>query len=217
METATAPEPERIRDPERTRALILEAAIAEFAQNGLSGARVDAIAARAGANKRMLYHYFGNKEDLYLATLDQVYASIRTRERGLHLEDLPPLDAMRKLILVTWRHFVEHPEFLSLLATENLHRAKYLQQSRFVRELHSPLVKMIADILERGARSGVLRAGVDPVQLYISIASLGWFYLSNRFTLATIFEQDLESEEALAARAEHIVEVIMGYLRPAAQ
>lgn len=214
METLAAVEPERIRDPERTRALILEAAIAEFAQNGLSGARVDAIAARSGANKRMLYHYFGNKEDLYLAALEHVYAAIRLRERGLHLEDLPPAEAMRKLILVTWRHFIEHPEFLSLLATENLHRAKYLKQSRFVRELHSPLVKMIADILERGAREGVLRSGVDPVQLYISIASLGWFYLSNRFTLGTIFGKDLESAEALDARALHIVEVIMGYLRP---
>jgi AcrR family transcriptional regulator len=214
MDVAAAPETERARDPERTRALILEAAIAEFAQNGLSGARVDAIAARSGANKRMLYHYFGNKEDLYLAALEQVYASIRVRERGLHLEDLPPVEAMRRLILVTWRHFIEHPEFLSLLATENLHRAKYLKQSRFVRELHSPLVKMIADILERGAEEGVLRTGVDPVQLYISIASLGWFYLSNRFTLGTIFDQDLETEAALAARAEHMVEVIMGYLRP---
>jgi AcrR family transcriptional regulator len=214
MEALPAPETERVRDPQRTRALILEAAISEFAQNGLSGARVDAIAARSGANKRMLYHYFGNKEDLYLAALEQVYGTIRARERGLHLEDLPPAEAMRRLILVTWRHFIEHPEFLSLLATENLHQAKYLKQSRFVRELHSPLIKMIADILERGAAQGQLRAGVDPMQLYISIASLGWFYLSNRFTLGTIFEQDLETEGALNTRAQHIVGVIMGYLRP---
>jgi AcrR family transcriptional regulator len=210
----TGPEPDRVRDPERTRGLILEAAVAEFAENGLSGARVDAIAARAGANKRMLYHYFGNKEDLYLAALEHVYVAIRSRERVLHLEDLPPALAMRELVLVTWRHFIEHPEFLSLLVTENLHRARYIRKSGLVRELHSPLVEMIGTVLDRGARSGVLRAGVDPVQLYISIASLGWFYLSNRFTLGTIFDQDLESEAALATRAEHIVEVIMGYLRP---
>ena len=210
----TGPEPDRVRDPERTRGLILEAAVAEFAENGLSGARVDAIAARAGANKRMLYHYFGNKEDLYLAALEHVYVAIRSRERALHLEDLPPALAMRELVLVTWRHFIEHPEFLSLLVTENLHRARHIRKSRLVHELHSPLVNMIADILERGARSGQLRAGVDPVQLYISIASLGWFYLSNRFTLGTIFDQDLESEAALERRGEHIVEVIMGYLRP---
>jgi AcrR family transcriptional regulator len=210
----TGPEVDRVRNPERTRGLILEAAVAEFAENGLSGARVDAIAARAGANKRMLYHYFGNKEDLYLAALEHVYVAIRSRERALHLEDLPPALAMRELVLVTWRHFIEHPEFLSLLVTENLHRARYIRKSRLVRELHSPLVEMIGTILDRGARSGVLRAGVDPVQLYISIASLGWFYLSNRFTLGTIFDQDLESEAALAARGEHIVEVIMGYLRP---
>jgi AcrR family transcriptional regulator len=206
--------PTRSRDPERTRRAILDAATKEFAEHGLSGARVDAIAARAGANKRMLYHYFGNKEDLYLAALEQVYADIRNRERRLRLEDLPVEAAMRELVLITWRHFIEHPEFLSLLATENLLRARHLKRSKLVRQLHSPLVQMIANILERGAASGEMRADVDPVQLYISIASLGWFYLSNRFTLGTIFDRDLDTESTLAERGQHMVDVILGYLRP---
>jgi AcrR family transcriptional regulator len=202
------------RDPGRTRAQILEAAIAEFAEKGLGGARVDAIAARAGANKRMLYHYFGNKEDLWLAALEQVYAAIRLKERALSLDHLPPAEAVAELVRVTWRHFVEHPEFLSLLASENLHEGRYLKRSTRIRELHSPLVQMLEQILARGVEAGVFRPGVDPVQLYVTVAALGYFYLSNRHTLATIFDVDLATPEALAAREAHIQEVVAGYLRP---
>ena len=202
------------RDPERTRALILEAAIAEFAEKGLGGARVDAIAQRAGANKRMLYHYFGNKEDLWLAALEEVYAGIRLRERELDLEHIEPAEAIEELVRFTWRHFLEHPEFLSLLNSENLHEARFLRLSHRVRELHSPLVATLDRLLSRGVAVAAIRAGIDPVQLYVSIASLGYFYLSNRFTLATIFGVDLMTDRALAAREEHIVEMIRGYLRP---
>jgi hypothetical protein len=120
---------------------------------------------------------------------------------------------MRELVLFTWRYFIEHPEFLSLLGTENLHRAAYLKQSKKIRDLHSPLVGMIADLLERGARQGVFRRGVDPVDLYISIAALGFFYMSNRFTLSTIFGRDLAAPESLEARGRTIVDVVLAYLR----
>lgn len=202
------------RDPVRTRARILAAAIHEFSGKGLSGARINAIAARARANKRMLYHYFGNKEALYLAALEQVYATIREKERALDVEHLPPEEALRRLIALTWQHFVEHPEFIRLLNTENLHEARFLARSARIRELHSPLTRMLADLLARGAAAGTFRADVDPVQLYISIASLGYFYLSNRHTLSTVFARDLGTEPALAIRAGHIAEVILGYLRP---
>jgi len=201
------------RDPERTRRRILDAAIAEFSAKGLSGARIDEIAGRAGANKRMIYHYFGNKEDLYLAALETVYETIRASERGLRLEDLPPEEAMRELVRFTWQYFLEHPEFISLLNNENLHEARHIRRSARIRELHSPLVGLIENILERGAAAGVFRNGIDPVQLYVSIASLGDFYLSNRHTLSTIFGRDLDAPEELAARREHIVDVTLGYLR----
>ena len=201
------------RDPERTRATILSAATQEFTANGLTGARVDAIAKRAGVNKRMIYHYFGGKEGLYLAVLETTYEAIRVAEMDLHLTDRDPADGMRELVLFTWRYFLAHPEFLSLLGTENLHKAAYLQQSKRIRELHSPLIGMISSLLERGEKARIFRAGVDPVELYVTIAALGFFYLSNRHTLSTIFARDLSAPKSIAARGEHIVDVVLNYLK----
>jgi AcrR family transcriptional regulator len=201
------------RDPERTRASILSAATQEFTANGLSGARVDAIAARARVNKRMIYHYFGDKEGLYLAVLEATYESIRAAELELHLTDRDPVDGMRELVRFTWAYFLAHPEFLSLLGTENLHKAAYLKRSTRIRELHSPLVGMISSLLARGEKARVFRAGVDPVELYVTIAALGFFYLSNRHTLSTIFGRDLSAPESLAAREKHIVDVVLNFLK----
>jgi len=209
----TRRQPSGRRDPERTRAAILEAATAEFTAKGLGGARVDEIARRARVNKRMIYHYFRDKEWLYLAVLEAAYTSIRSAERGLKLADKDPVEGMRELVLFTWHYFIDHPEFLSLLGTENLHRAAYLKRSKKIRDLHSPLVGMIADLLERGAKQGVFRRGIDPVDLYISIAALGFFYMSNRFTLSTIFGRDLGNRENLTARGRQIVDVVLGYLQ----
>jgi AcrR family transcriptional regulator len=201
------------RDPERSQERILKAATAEFARYGLGGARVDRIAAGAGANKRMLYYYFGNKEDLFLAVLEGAYARIRSAEEGLHLRDLPPEQGIRRLIEFTWDYYLAHPEFLTLLNSENLHKARHLKRSRQVPAMHSPFVAMLRGILERGVRAGTFRRGVDPVQLYISIAGLGYFYLSNRHTLSTIFERDLLAPRSRAERLKHMTELVLGYLR----
>src|SRR5947209_12275551 len=201
------------RDPERTRAAILAAATQEFTANGLTGGRVDAIAQRARVNKRMIYHYFGGKDGLYLAVLEATYAAIRVAEQELHLADRDPADGMRELVLFTWRYFLKHPEFLSLLGTENLHKAAYLKRSKRIRELHSPLIGMISTLLERGAAARVFREGVDPVELYITVAALGFFYLSNRHTLSTIFGRDLSAPKSITLRGEHIVDVVLGYLK----
>jgi AcrR family transcriptional regulator len=201
------------RDPERTRSTILRAATAEFAGKGLDGARVDTIARRSGVNKRMIYHYFGDKNGLYLAVLEKSYTAIRSAEFELRLTDQDPVEGMRALVQFTWKYFIAHPEFLSLLATENLHRAASLKTLPRIRELHSPLIGMISELLERGAERKLFRAGVDPMQLYISIAALGFFYLSNRFTLSTIFGRDLREPGALVEREAHVVEVVLGYLR----
>ncbi|MBC7802775.1 MAG: TetR family transcriptional regulator [Candidatus Parcubacteria bacterium] len=200
------------RDPARNRNGILAAALEEFARFGLGGARVDRIAARAGANKRMLYYYFGNKEALFLAVLESRYAHIRRAEQGLHLGDLDPPEGMRRLVAFTWNYYLKHPEFLTLLNSENLHRGRHLRRSRQIAALHSPLVATLRALLERGVRKGQFRRGVDPVQLYISIAGLGYFYLSNRHTLSTIFERDLLAARNKSARLRHMTALVLGYL-----
>ena len=204
----------RKRDPRRTRQLILTAARAEFCDKGLGGARVDEIARGAGTNKRMLYHYFGNKEDLYLAVLERAYAEIREKEREFILEEEDPVEGMRKLVKFSWQFFVDHPHFIRLLNTENLHNARYVRRSAVIREMHTPLVTMIRDLLDRGAAAGQFRPHVDPVQLYITIAGISYFYRSNVHTLAAIFDRDLLGDEALAARESHVVDVVLSYLRP---
>jgi AcrR family transcriptional regulator len=200
------------RNPVRNRERILAAALEEFARYGLGGARVDRIAARAGANKRMLYYYYGNKEDLFLAVLESRYAHIRRAEQGLRLGAVDPAEGIRRLVAFTWNYYLKHPEFLTLLNSENLHRARHLRRSRQIAALHSPLVAMLRDLLERGVRAGGFRRGVDPVQLYISIAALGYFYLSNRHTLSTIFERDLLAARSKAERLKHMTALVLGYL-----
>lgn len=201
------------RDAAANRDRILAAALNEFARHGLGGARVDRIAARAGANKRMLYYYYGNKEDLFLAVLESRYAHIRRAELGLHLGELDPVEGIRRLVAFTWDYCLKHPEFLTLLNSENLHRARHLRRSRQIPAMHSPMIATLRGLLERGARAGEFRRGVDPVQLYISIAALGYFYLSNRYTLSTIFERDLLSPRSKAQRLEHMTGLVLGYLR----
>jgi AcrR family transcriptional regulator len=204
--------PKPARDPERTRARILEAARAEFAAHGLGGARVDRIAVAADANKRMLYYYFGNKDDLFLAVLEGAYEHIREAEKALRLTEVDPPEAIRRLVAFTWEYYLEHPEFMTLLNSANLHKARHLEKSTKVRSMHSPFVAMIEEILERGRKSGVFRAGVDPVQLYVSIASLTYFYLGNKYTLSAIFGRDLLSPRARAERLAHMTDLVLGYL-----
>ena len=196
-----------------TRQKILDAALAEFARYGLGGARVDRIAQRAGANKRMLYYYFGDKEGLFLAALENRYEHIRSAERALDLEHRDPREALKRLVEFTWRYYLEHPEFMTLLNSENLHKGRHVRNSRRVRELHSPLVETLRAILRRGATQGLFRKGVDPVQLYISIAGEGYFYLSNRYTLSRIFDRDLMAPRALAGRSRHIRDMILNAVK----
>jgi AcrR family transcriptional regulator len=202
------------RDPEKSREKLLLAALREFSDKGIGGARVDEIARQAGVNKRMIYHYFGNKDDLFLAALERAYEEIRSAEQELHLEDLPPADAMRRLVSFTFNYFIEAPHFISLLNTENLHRAAHLKKSRRIQDMHSTVVGMLRDLLQRGSRAGVFRGDADPVQLFITIASVGYFYFSNIHTLSTIFDRDFASASERMQRHDHAIDVVLGYLRP---
>ncbi len=210
--TAAKDQPALTRDPIATREAILLGATQEFAEHGLGGARVDRIAERADINKRMLYYYFGDKDSLFLAVLERAYERIRAEEKLLNLTLVEPPEAIRRLVTFTWNYYIEHPEFPTLLNSENLHQARHLKESVLVRKIHSPFVETIAEVLERGRKSGVFRAGVDPVQLYISIASISYFYLSNNYTLSAIFGRDLLSEKAKSERLSHMTELVLGYL-----
>jgi len=199
--------------PERTREEILQAAIAEFSDKGLGGARVDVIARRAGANKRMIYHYFRSKEALFLAVLERTYDDIRRDEAALKLEKLDPVFGMRRLVEFSFGYFTDHPHFIRLLNSENLHGARHLKKSQRIREMNSPLIEMIRRILLRGEKEGAFRAHIDPVQLYISIAALGYFYFANIHTLSTVFGRDLSSPRLVQERRRHAVDMVLGYIR----
>lgn len=197
-----------------TRQRLLDAALGEFAAKGLAGARVDEIALRAGANKRMLYAHFGSKEELWLVVLEGAYAAKRAEERALQVDALPPAAAMQRLVEFNLRYTAAHPEFVALLNQENIHHAAYLKRSAQVPALYSPLLEQIRAVLERGAAAGIFRQGVDPMQLYVTIIALGHFYLANIHTLSTVFGAGLGTKAALQAREAHAVAVVLGYLRP---
>jgi AcrR family transcriptional regulator len=198
------------------RERILEVAATEFARFGLGGARVGRIADEAGVNVGMLYYYFDSKDALFLAVLEHAYASIREAEEALELDQGDPAEAMRRLVQFSWGYYFSHPEFITLLNSENLHQGRHLERSDRVSELHRPFLQMVGRLLERGARAGVFRGDVDAMQFYISIAGLGYFYLSNRYTLSAIFKRDLMTRTRCDARLAHMVDFVLGYLRPVA-
>jgi AcrR family transcriptional regulator len=203
------PKQPRIRDAEATQARILAAAKKEFAKSGLGGARVDIIAERAKANKRMIYHYFKSKDDLFQRVLEDAYADIRTAEQKLDLERLPPREALERLVRFTWDYYHKNPEFLTLVNSANLHKAKHIKKSEAVRNMSLRFIEMVGHLLDRGVKSGDFRAGIDPVQLNITIAAIGYYYFTNRFTGSIIFQRDLVAPEALAARIRFNVETIL--------
>lgn len=202
------------RDSAATSASILAAATNEFAAFGFGGGRVDRISERAGVNKRMIYHYYGDKRGLYLAVLEQAYHRERSAEQTLELAALEPREAMQRLIEYTFDSFVKDRSFIKLLNDENLHKAANLKRSKRIAEMHSPLIAIMQKILERGAEAGTFRKGVDPLQTWISIAAVSYFYFSNIFTLSTIFKRDFDKAEAREARRRHVVDLVLSYLRP---
>lgn len=197
------------RDAEATKARILEAAKKEFAKNGLAGARVDVIAERSLNNKRMMYHYFESKDKLFQMVLEQAYVDIRTAEQKLNLEKLEPKEALETFVRFTWAYYLKHPEFITLVNSANLHRAKHLKGSEEVKVTNRKLVSLVGGILARGVDAGIFRDGIDPVQLNITIAAIGYYYLTNRFTGSIIFERDLMDKDALDDRLKFNIETIM--------
>ncbi len=207
--TGSAPQKPRIRDAEATQKRIMVAAKKEFAKSGLGGSRVDDIAERAKANKRMIYHYFESKETLFQRVLEEAYTDIRMAEQKLELDHLDAKSALEKLVRFTWKYYLDNPEFITLVNSENLHKAKHLKKSEVIHVVSRRLVDMVSSILRRGVEEGVFRENVDPVQLNITIAAIGYYYLTNRYTGSIVFERDLMAPEALTDRIAFNIETIL--------
>lgn len=201
--------PYRPRDPDATKGSILESARIEFAEAGLGGARVDRIAERSGANKRMIYHYFGSKEQLFSAVIEDAYSDIRVSEQMLSLDKLAPIEALRKLVEFTWQYYLDHPEFITLVNSENLHQARHIAGNRQLRKLQKAYVDIVAGVLERGEKQGVFRTGIDVVQLCITIAAIGFYYLNNHHTSQVLFGFNFMSKSALTARLKFNMETVL--------
>ena len=203
----------RTNDPERTMAGILEVATREFSEKGLAGARIDEIAAATKTSKRMIYYYFGSKEGLYVAVLEESYRRMRTIESELHLEDLPPEDALRRLVGFTFDHHHGNEGYIRLVMSENMERGQYLAQSKIIQKLNVPAIEAIRKLYERGVAQGIFRSQLDPVDIHASISALTFFNVSNRHTFSLIFKRDLESPQAVTARRDSIIEMIVRFVR----
>jgi AcrR family transcriptional regulator len=212
MSTRQATATKRQRDPERTRAEILEVAAREFADHGFDGGRVDEIAARTRTTKRMIYYYFGSKEGLYIAVLQQAYAAIRTAEQQLDVDHTDPVAAIRRLAELTFDHHEAHPDFIRLVSVENIARAEHMAKSPSFGELNSPAIELIEKILERGYAKRAFRRRIDPVDLHVMISSFCFFRVANRYTFATIFGRDLADPKARDHYRTMLGDLVVDYL-----
>ena len=195
-----------------TRERLLEAAIAEFAENGMSGARVDEIASLTRTSKRMIYYYFNSKKGLYLAVLENAYRSIREVEADLDLDSLDPETAMKARVGFTFDYQNSHPEFVRLVMIENIHEAVHLRSSKAIQSLNIRIIDTLKRIIARGQRAGNFRKGLDPIDLHLTISALAFFNVSNRATFSAIFNVDMGSMKALAIRRAQVVDVVMRYV-----
>jgi AcrR family transcriptional regulator len=202
----------RQRDPEQTRADILDVATHEFAELGYSGARVDQIAERTRTTKRMIYYYFGGKEQLWIAVLERAYAGIRAAEQAIDVEHLDPIAAIRRLAELTFDHHDSHPDFIRLVSIENIHRAEHLARSPIFASLNSPAIELIGRILDRGRESGAFRRDVDPLDLHMLISSYCVFRVANRYTFRAIFDRDLGSRSARDHYRAMLADTVEAYL-----
>jgi len=199
--------------PEANRARIIDAALAEFAARGFKGASMDAIAARTHTTRALINYYFGSKEKLYLAVLEQVYGEIRDAEAKLNLDHLPPLAAVRRIVEFTYGYYLAHEGFVHLVVAENQAKGRHLRKSKVMRTLNRPIIDRLARVIERGQAAGVFRAGIDPVEIHKAIAALGMFNVTNQFTFGAIFQREMGSKGDVKHRREIVADLIISYLK----
>jgi AcrR family transcriptional regulator len=203
----------RTNDPVRTMSEILDIATQEFAQKGLAGARIDEIAERTRTSKRMIYYYFDSKEGLYLAVLEEAYRRVRAVEAQLHLEDLAPEVALRKLVEFTFDHHAGNEDYIRLVMGENINRARFLGQSKSIQGMNIPALDSISRLYERGVKQGLFRPGLTALDIHATISALSFFNVSNRFTFGTIFKIDMSEKQVAQKRREQVVETVVRFVR----
>jgi AcrR family transcriptional regulator len=200
------------RSPARAREKILKTATAEFARHGFAGARIARIVKRASSNPRMIYHYFGSKSELYISVLENAMAGLRALELRLDVEHLSPLEGLLSLFDFLNAYFEANPDFVRLLVTENLARARFLRKSARIRDMSSPVLDMIAKFLSRGMCDGHFAKGLDPLRLYVMMVALSQFHVSNVHTMSMMFANDLTDGDWRAARAADARRMLMAFL-----
>ncbi|WP_235890616.1 TetR family transcriptional regulator [Martelella alba] len=201
------------QNPEAVKRDIIRVAMTEFAQNGLSGARVDRIAASMKTSKRMIYYYFGDKEGLYAQVLEYAYAKVREGEKKLSLDDLPPLEAIAKLVGFTFDHHRNNPDFLRMVMIENIHHADYLRRSEIIPKMNSAAVERLEKLIARGEADGVFRSGLDPLRLHWQISAFSVFNVANADTFGANFGSALFTAKGQAALRREVIETILAYVR----
>jgi len=204
----------RKNNPEKTRDNILQAAIVEFVAQGLSGARVDAIAERTHTSKRMIYYYFNSKEQLYAEVLEKLYGNIRRTETGLNLDALEPMQAIQRLVEFTFDHHDRNVDFVRIVCIENIHNGENVKQSPTIRALSQNIVETLDKLLRRGESEGLFRQGVDAIDLHLMISSFCFYRISNRHTFSEIFQIDLVDEQVRQRHKDMICDSVTRYLRP---
>ncbi|WP_063914311.1 TetR/AcrR family transcriptional regulator [Pseudomonas sp. p21] len=203
----------RKNNPEKTREDILQAAIHEFVQQGLAGARVDAIAERTATSKRMIYYYFGSKEQLYCECLIKLYGDIRKTEQSLDLESLPAEQAIRRLVEFTFDHHDRNVDFVRIICTENIHYGEYVKQSPAIREMSSLVLQALGNTLRRGVQEGVFRSGIEVIDLHMLMSSFCFYRVSNRHTFGEIFQIDLSDEQVKLRHKVMICDAVLRYIQ----
>jgi AcrR family transcriptional regulator len=204
--------PEPLRDAERTRAELLAVATEVFAESGYSGARVDEIAERTRTTKRMIYYYFGGKEGLYMAVLENAYRGIREAEQRLQVDHVDPVIAMRRLAELTFDHHLDHQAFIRLVAIENIHRGEYISRLDSLRTLGQPATSLLEDILKSGREQGVFRDDVEPLDVHLLISSYCVFQVANRYTFGFLFDVDFTEVTRRAHLRRMLGDVVIGWL-----
>ena len=202
----------RQQDPEGTRKNIIEVASQEFALNGLSGARIDEIAAKTRASKRMIYYYFGDKDGLYLSALENAYAQVREGEAKLDIAGLPPLEGLKRLVEFTFAHHHQHEDFIRMVMIENIHHGQYLERSSVVRDLNVTAIARIEEIYARGVSEGVFRPGLDPLEIHWQISALCFFNVSNRATFSQLFSRDFGAADMQEKLQQNTVDMVLRYV-----
>jgi AcrR family transcriptional regulator len=198
--------------PAASRAGIVAAAIDEFAARGFKGASMDAIAARTHTTRALINYYFGSKEKLYIAVLEQVYAEIREAEGKLDLDHLAPLEAVRSIVKFTYDYYLTHEGFVRIVVAENQARGRQFRKSKAMRTLNRPIIDRLSGVIERGQADGLFRRDVDPVEIHKSIAALGMFNVTNQYTFGSIFQREMGAKGDVVRRCEMVTDLILSYL-----